>query len=120
MELWVRSTAKTNLLKVRFLTIMDGNKFYKKNDWEYDGYTICNCNANGTYELLGTYKTKERALEVLDEIQRILKPAIKALTPLTESKEDYKNHCMKTELVGYETTYDIVALPTYVYEMPSE
>lgn len=68
MELWIRSTAKTNLLKARFLTIMDGNKFYEKDNWEYNGYTICNCNENGTYELLGTYKTKERAIEVLDEI----------------------------------------------------
>ena len=72
MELWIRSTAKTNLLKARFLTIMDGNEFYKKANWEYNGYTICNCNENGTYELLGTYKTKERALEVLDEIHQRL------------------------------------------------
>ncbi len=93
MELWVRSTAKTNLLKVRFLTIMDGNKFYKKNDWEYDGYTICNCNANGTYELLGTYKTKERALEVLDEIQEIL---VQVNDP------------------------NLTILPILVYEMPNE
>lgn len=28
-------------------------------------------NSGGYYELLGTYKTKERALEVLDEIQNI-------------------------------------------------
>ena len=30
MELWIRSTAKTNLLKARFLTIMEGKTFYKK------------------------------------------------------------------------------------------
>ena len=69
MELWIRSTAKTNLLQARFLTIMEGKTFYKKNEWEYEGYTICNVAINGNYELLGTYKTKERALEVLDEIQ---------------------------------------------------
>ena len=69
MELWIRSTAKTNLLQARFLTIMEGKTFYKKNEWEYEGYTICNVALNGNYELLGTYKTKERALEVLDEIQ---------------------------------------------------
>lgn len=69
MELWIRSTAKTNLLQARFLTIMEGKTFYKKNEWEYEGYTICNVALNGNYELLGTYKTKERAIEVLDEIQ---------------------------------------------------
>ena len=72
MELWIRSTARTNLLKVRFLTIMEGKKFYKRDEWEFKGYTICNCTEQGNYELLGTYKTKERALEVLDEIQNIL------------------------------------------------
>lgn len=71
MELWIRSTAKTNLLQARFLTIMEGKTFYKKNKWEYDGYTICNV-ANGKYELLGTYETKERAIEVLNEIQNML------------------------------------------------
>lgn len=70
MELWIRSTAKTNLLQARFLTIMEGKTFYKKNEWEYEGYTICNVALNGNYEILGTYETKERALEILDEIQK--------------------------------------------------
>ena len=69
MNLWIRSTAKTNLLQARFLTIMEGKTFYKKNEWEHEGYTICNVAPNGKYELLGTYKTKERAIEILGEIQ---------------------------------------------------
>ena len=69
MNVWIRSTSKTNLLQARFLTIMEGKTFYTKNEWEYEGYTICNVALNGNYELLGTYKTKERAIEVLDEIQ---------------------------------------------------
>lgn len=77
MNLWIRSTAKTNLLQARFLTIMEGKTFYKENEWEYKGYTICNVALNGNYELLATYKTKERAIEVLDEIQNyILLPNI--------------------------------------------
>ena len=72
MELWIRSTAKTNLLQARFLTIMEGKTFYTKNEWEYGGYTICNVTINGNYELLGTYKTKERAIEVLNEIQNYI------------------------------------------------
>lgn len=30
MDLWIRSSAKTNLLKARFLTVMEGKTFYKK------------------------------------------------------------------------------------------
>ena len=107
MELWIRSQKKTRLIKVNNILAYD---------FEDGSYGI---QINGEC-FVGEYTTEERALEVLDEIQRILQPMIKAYTPLTESKEDYKNHCMKTELVGYETTYDIVALPTYVYEMPKE
>ena len=76
MDLWIRSTAKTNLLKVRFLTIMRGREFYNTVNWEYRGYTICNCNDNGHYELLGTYKTEKRALEVLDEIDNLMSDAV--------------------------------------------
>lgn len=68
MNLWIRSTAKTNLLQARFLTIMEGKPFYDKDE----GYTICNVALNGHYEILGTYKTKERAIEVLDEIQNYI------------------------------------------------
>lgn len=59
MELWIRSTAKTNLLQVNALTMMEGKTFYKKNDWEYKGYTICNIMANGNYVILGTYSTRK-------------------------------------------------------------
>ena len=76
MDLWVRSTAKTNFLQARFLTIMDGKTFYKKDEWEFKGYTICNCTEQGNYEILGTYKTKERALEVLDEIDILMNNAV--------------------------------------------
>ena len=52
---------------------MEGKTFYKKIEWEYEGYTICNVALNGNYELLGTYKTKERAIEILDEIQNFMR-----------------------------------------------
>ena len=57
MELWVRSQDKRILQKVDniFLDANYGNKRIST----YDGNNI----------ELGTYKTKERALEVLDEIQ---------------------------------------------------
>ena len=104
MELWIRNSAKTNLLKARFLTAMDGKTFYKKNEWEYEGYTICNVGDNGGYELLGTYETKERALEVLDEIQGLF---IKL--------EPVKTIINKDGLQLISTQIDSI-----VYEMPEE
>lgn len=100
MELWIRSTAKTNLLQARFLTIMESKIFYKKNEWEYEGYTICNVALNGNYELLGTYKTKERAIEVLDEIQ---------------DKINLIN-------LGHDFGSPMIDLknPTYIYQMPED
>ena len=57
MELWIRSQNKADLIKVEMLGQIDG--------------VITAYYVNGNCEL-GTYKTKERALEVLDEIQNIL------------------------------------------------
>lgn len=114
MELWIRSTARTNLLKARFLTIVEGNNFYKENEWEYKGYTIANCSEQGHYELLGTYKTKERALEVLDEIQEILscKCLLKSYDNLTPEFSD--------NVIIQPCEVHIEQLNNYVYEMPSE
>ena len=60
MELWVRSQNKERLMKINGLDYVEYN----------DKHII---NGYGTYECdnydLGIYATKERALEVLDEIQ---------------------------------------------------
>lgn len=55
MELWIRSQDKTFLRKVNTIGIVEGRDF-----WSID--------ENLTVSF-GKYKTKERALEVLDEIQ---------------------------------------------------
>ena len=119
MNLWIRSTAKTNLLQARFLTIMEGKTFYKKNEWEYEGYTICNVALNGKYELLGTYKTIERAIEVLDEIQNILKP--KYILDTSSIKPDGKFYIDNGKLCqNYSGNTKIEELSTFVYQMPAE
>lgn len=57
MELWIRSQDKELLTRV-----VDIWKDADKNEiWSKSSFAIKNC--------LGIYKTKERALEVLDEIQ---------------------------------------------------
>ena len=61
MELWIRSQDKTFLRKVNTIGIVEGRDF-----WSIDeNLTIS----------FGKYKTKERVLEVLDEIQDLLQNA---------------------------------------------
>lgn len=60
MELWIRSQDKDILVKVDSLLIDDNNN---------DIYTQCWVGVNLETYTLGKYKTKERALEILDEIQ---------------------------------------------------
>ena len=59
MELWIRSQDKTFLKKVNTIGIVEGSDF-------------CFISENLTTDF-GKYKTKERALEVLDEIQNEVK-----------------------------------------------
>lgn len=60
MNLWIRSQDKEVLTRV-----VDIWKDADKNEiWSQSSFAIKNC--------LGIYKTKERALEVLDEIQAYL------------------------------------------------
>ena len=63
MELWIRSQDKDILVKVDSLLIDDNNN---------DIYTQCWVGVNLETYTLGKYKSKERALEVLDEIQHRL------------------------------------------------
>lgn len=60
MELWIRSQDKEKLLKANDIAI-EKNMIY--------GYF----DKSTEYEHLGTYKSKERALEVLDDIVELIK-----------------------------------------------
>lgn len=61
MNLWIRSQDRTFLRQVNTIGIVEGRDF-----WSID--------ENLTVSF-GKYKTKERALEVLDEIQDLLQNA---------------------------------------------
>ena len=68
MELWVRSQDKMNLVQIKQISLN-----YQDNKQVIANYVPEQYENSGCYfELLGTYKTKERALEVLDEIQNII------------------------------------------------
>lgn len=111
MDLWVRSQDKSMLLKVERL----GISFNTRTD--LDKYEI---EAND-YPI-GDYKTKERALEVLDEIQNIIKPKA-----ILQAKSMLSKEAMKQ----IQEDYDMTVLPScvdaiqpistsIVYEMPEE
>ena len=60
MELWIRSQDKKTLMKIKRLYIFSN--------------AIFSVDTRENEIILGTYKKDKRALEVLDEIQNILKP----------------------------------------------
>ena len=104
MELWIRSQDRTNLIKVEHVAIVNN-------------YTINAMSTNWDYDI-GTYKTKERALEVLDEIQNILKPKyIVDTSSIKEGKSWVENGVILQE---YNANARVEQLSTYVYEMPKE
>lgn len=72
MNLWIRSQDIKRLLKCNFIEI-SGNHINKIDSISFEGYDIVGYFDDTIgYATLGTYKTKERALEVLDEIQAYL------------------------------------------------
>ena len=94
MDLWIRTHDKQCLTKVNHLYIN-------------------NCDIKQQNDIiLGTYKTKKRALEVLDEIQNIL-----------NLKDMYKND-RELVLKGWENVdaeqVKIVRQQMSVYEMPKK
>lgn len=69
MELWIRSQDKEKLLKVNGIQYQ--NCKLVENEI-IEGNILIGFHNSYDNEILGEYKTKERALEVLDEIQSIL------------------------------------------------
>ena len=59
MDLWIRSQNKMRIAKVKDVSILTFD----------DVFSIHGYISDNTHFWLATYKTKERALEVLDEIQ---------------------------------------------------
>ena len=104
MNLWIRSQDEKVLTICRELCV---------------GGTYGNEIIENDIRSLGTYKTKERALEVLDEIQNILKP--KYILDTSSIKPDgafYEENGVIFQ--KYNANAEIKELSTFVYEMPKE
>lgn len=119
MELWIRSQDKEKLVKCNDITIRNKNvettaedilNNYKINGYEIVGYF----DKETEYEILGSYATKERALEVLDDIQKILTPQ-KIIKTIDNSVK------IENAIHIFNPTYETIQqLDSYVYEMPKE
>ena len=102
MELWIRSQDKKKLVKCESISV--------------GGYKACKDETALWCEQFncGTYKTEKRALEVLDEIQNILKPKviISNYNPVTTDSVG--------NIISDFKEAKIEQLPTFVYEMPKD
>ena len=104
MELWVRSQDRLSLEKVD-LIVVNGSDVFSQD------------------AIIGTYDTCERALEVLDEIQSILRP--KGIIKFNgfisqETAKEIKRKYDNQYLIFSENMELLQQVETYVYEMPQE
>jgi len=111
MELWIRSQNKGKLVKVNELSLYDSNilknSFVLNNEQDYSNISII---ANDNYNL-GTYKSKERTLEILDHIQFL----IEQTGELTDEIVKNVRELLKDEMWSINSTSN-----TATYEMPEE
>ena len=103
MELWIRSQSRKNLMKANDIVVNYNKILVFKDD--------------DTSTEVGEYKTKERTLEVLDEIQNILKPQL-----LIRRNDDNDKVLLGAlqKSVTQKLDMEFKELSTYVYEMPQE
>ena len=102
-----------NLVKIRQISLNYQNNKQIIANYEPEQYENSSC----FYELLGTYKTKERALEVLDEIQSLLQPTIE-YKPIVQ--EEYNPAYEYKHFVKVDDNMEIKELSTFVYQMPEK
>lgn len=107
MELWIRSQDKRILIKV-------DNVFLNAN---YDNKRISTYDGDSN-TTLGEYKTKERALEVLDEIEKLIKPMI-----IFQNCQVDKSTIEKIKEIGYCMVNDDARVEQILqafYQMPEK
>lgn len=118
MELWIRNQNRETLELTTYLQIIYMDELDTENKWVIEG---------GSY--LGYYKTKERALEVLDEIQGKLqnkflcKPICILKAKDIDRAENLLNFKYKNEkFIMQPQAIDIVPIncDIVIYEMPKE
>ena len=111
MDLWIRSQDKENLLKVDRLDVND-NKIEANFKAHYGG-----CD----YLVIGKYRTNERALEVLDEINQLLKPKMLIKTKQMLTPENMKKISENLNSTIISNSLEPIYISNCItYEMPEE
>lgn len=105
MDLWIRSQDRKELFKI--------NEIHAE-----DSYL-----ASDEFGFLGEYKTKERALEILDEIEKILKPKgiIKFDGILDTENQRKVSEMLDNKYLIFNNNVELLQqVNTFVYEMPEK
>lgn len=121
MNLWIRSQDRTKLIKVDNISYMDMSENYKE-----EVHSLW----NDSKGILGTYKTKERALEVLEEILQLIKKGNKNIfkinrivdiNTLVRIKNCYEK-INNEEISLYDNHFELLnkKYDIEIYEMPLE
>lgn len=116
MELWVRSQDRERLTKPIDFYIEANINFYTNKPTDFDIYALNFANSDIK---IGKYKTKERALEVLDEIQNLLKPRMITTNYQCEIQDNPIDR-LSFNLDMKPQKIETQEFSTYVYEMPKE
>ena len=116
-DLWIRNQSKSRLVKVNDLTYHIEGDFW-------------GIYANKECDYIGLYETEERALEVLDEIQKLLITGdtllLKNFSSLHKEDVEYLENKLKINIVPIINPDDPNVKIEYlnksciVYEMPKE
>ena len=117
MELWIRSQDKEVLVKANALYVMD-NQIWNEVPF-YENHKKIGLTITGHNHRLAQYKSKERALEVLDEIQNLLKPQIKLITHAIEQRE-LKDFSREMIIQPSLNELQFQEVNTWVYQMPEK
>lgn len=111
MELWVRSQDKTELIVVKKFSIIGCTN---------NSYSGVEFNILSEQVYLGHYKTKERCLEILDEIQKFLVENSNPLVLLGSSIDD--TDIQDGAIIEYSAKdkAKVFQKSALVYEMPEK
>ena len=114
MELWIRSQDKEKILKISGIQYQNCKLVENET---VEANILIGFYSSYENEILGEYKTKERAIEVLDKIQSLLQPTIE-YKPIVQ--EEYNPAYTYKHFVKVDDNMEIKEFSTFVYQMPED
>lgn len=133
MDLWVRNQDNTALVKVDNVYInpvwqkeengeVKINEHWSEEQPETNAMKMFGVYANGTRAvfgvLMGTYATQQRAIEVLDEIQKRIMGSHRVFIDIMPQKEN--DEIIWQNVEKSKSSIEHIHIDTMVYEMPKE